>query len=417
MSLDGQFSPPGDKSVYHRVALFSLLARGRCRVENYSPCADCASSLGAVRALGGEVAQGEGGLILRGRGGELVPRAEIDCGNSGTTMRLLMGILAGSPGPYRLDGDESLRRRPMARVARPLEQMGARVNCAPGGRPPVEISGGGLTGIRYRLPVASAQLKSALLLAGLRARGVTVVEEPVKSRDHTELMLGQWGASIQAREGRWELRPSPLTLPPEFYVPGDPSSAAFFLCAAAVIPGSRVRARGVLLNPTRTGFLQVLERMGAGMDIRLRGREPEPWGDIGVAHTPALRACTVEAREIPGLVDEVPILALVASQARGTTVFREVEELRIKESDRLGALESQLGAMGARIRTAGRDLVVEGPTPLRLAGELDSQGDHRIAMTLALAGLLAGGRARIRDEQCAAVSFPDFWRVLEELRS
>ncbi len=417
MSLRGDFSPPGDKSVSHRVALFSLLARGTCRVENYSPCADCASTLGAVRALGGGVEQRDGGLVLQGRDGKLVSRAEIDCGNSGTTMRLLMGILAGVRGHYRLDGDDSLRRRPMARVARPLAQMGARVACAREGRPPVEIAGGGLQGIRYRLPVASAQLKSALLLAGLQARGETVVEEPVKSRDHTELMLRQWGADIQPCPGGWQVGPSLITLPPRFFVPGDPSSAAFFLCAAALIPGSRVLARGVLLNPTRTGFITVLERMGVQVGIRLQGREPEPWGDIEVAHTPGLRACTVEAKEIPALVDEVPILALVASQARGTTVFKEVGELRIKESDRLGAVESQLGAMGARIRVQGRDLLVEGPTPLSLPGGLDSFGDHRIAMTLSLAGLLAGGRARIQGEECAAVSFPDFQRVLGELWS
>ena len=417
MSLCGSFSPPGDKSVSHRVALFSLLAAGACRVENYSPCADCASTLAAVEALGGGVER-DGGLVLKGRAGRLVPEAEIDCGNSGTTMRLLMGILAGVSGHFRLDGDASLRRRPMQRVARPLQEMGARVDCAPQGRPPVEIRGGNLQAIPYRLPVASAQLKSAVLLAGLQARGVTVVEEPVKSRDHTELMLRQWGADIQPCPGGWQVGPSLITLPPRFFVPGDPSSAAFFLCAAALLPGSRVRARGVLLNPTRVGFLAVLERMGVEVRTELQGREPEPWGDIEVGYTPGLRACTVEAKEIPGLVDEVPILALVATQARGTTVFKEVGELRIKESDRLGAVESQLGAMGARIKSLGEDLVVEGPTPLDLPPvELDSFGDHRIAMTLTLAGVLAGGRARVRGQECAAVSFPDFQQVLEELRS
>lgn len=256
MKLSGTFTPPGDKSISHRVGLFSLLASGRCAVQNYSPCADCASTLEAVRCLGGVVEGDARELLLhgvRGRLGSAEPTGVVDCGNSGTTLRLLMGLLAGRPGRFVLTGDASLRRRPMERVAEPLRRMGAGVACS-GGTPPVEVAGGALTGITYELPVASAQLKSALLLAGLQASGETVVREPALSRDHTERLLSALGADIAPVEGAWRVRASCLTLPERLRVPGDASSAAFFLCAAAIMPGSDVTAEGVLLNPTRVGF-------------------------------------------------------------------------------------------------------------------------------------------------------------------
>jgi 3-phosphoshikimate 1-carboxyvinyltransferase len=418
MGLKGSFTPPGDKSISHRVGLFSLLARGGCLVENYSPCADCASTLAAVKLLGGQADFNGQGLMLTGIDGRLKSQAQahnVDCGNSGTTMRLLMGLLAGSPGPYVLDGDASLRRRPMERVATPLRLMGAAVDCTEG-KPPVSIAGGGLTGITYDLPVASAQLKSALLLAGVRAAGETAVSEPAQSRDHTELLLKALGADIRREGGYWRVRRSALTLPDRLRVPGDASSAAFFLCAAAVMPASDVIAEGVLLNPTRTGFLEVLRRMGAQVEVIEQGREPEPWGRVRVVHGPELKGCEISGREIPLLVDEVPILALTASQAQGTTVFKDAGELRIKETDRLAAVAGQLGAMGADITVQGDNLVIVGPTPLRAAPGLDSLGDHRIAMTLRLAlGLalgLAGADAPIADEGCAAVSYPGFSRDL-----
>ena len=408
MRLLGSFAPPGDKSISHRVGLFSLLARGPCRVENYSPCDDCSSTLAAVKLLGGEVRHTNEGLLLVGAGGRLRSGARVDCRNSGTTMRLLMGLLAGVPGEFTLDGDESLRRRPMERVAAPLRAMGAVVDCTDG-RPPVSLRGGGLRGIDFTLPVASAQLKSAVLLAGLQAEGPTFLGEPVQSRDHTERLLELCGAKLARVDGGWRVEPSELRLPPELRVPGDASSAAFFLCAAAITPGSRVTAEGTLLNPTRVAFLEVLRRMGADLAIEEQGRVPEEWGRVEAAYSPGLFACEVAAEEIPLLVDEVPILALVATQARGVTVMRQVGELRIKESDRLSAVASQLGAMGADIRIEGEDLLISGPTPLRTpAGELESFGDHRIAMTLSLAGLLCEGRPRIRGAQCAAVSYPGF---------
>ncbi|MEW5912136.1 MAG: 3-phosphoshikimate 1-carboxyvinyltransferase [Thermodesulfobacteriota bacterium] len=414
MRLVGSFNPPGDKSISHRIGLLSLLAGGACRVSNFAPGKDCASTLAAVQALGGVVRRRDGQVLLEGLRGRLKYEAELDCGNSGTTMRLLMGLLAGVPGRFTLIGDESLSRRPMERVAAPLRLMGAEVECRQG-RPPVRVMGGGLKGIDYRLPVASAQLKSAVLLAGLRASGPTIVQEPAPSRDHTERLLALCGAQISRTGGAWRLEPSALTLPASLRVPGDASSAAFFLCAAAVTPGSQVTAEGVLLNPTRIGFLSVLERMGARVQVDEQGDQPEPWGRVRAAFSPQLRGCRVAAAEIGGLVDEVPILALVASQARGATVFEQVGELRLKETDRLAALVSQLGALGARLQVRGEDLVVEGPTPLSAPRALDSLGDHRMAMTLRLAGLLAGARPAIVGQECVAISYPSFEATLEGL--
>lgn len=417
MKLCGEFAPPGDKSFSHRVALFSLLADGRALVTGYSPGEDCRASLAAVQMLGGVVEHTPRGLVLGGLAGRLRPRAAIDCMNSGTTMRLMMGILAGRPGEYTLDGDGSLRRRPMERVAGPLRAMGGRVETS-GGRPPVLVHGGPLAGIDYRLPVASAQLKSALLLAGLQAEGVTRLWEPAPSRDHTERLLAAWGGDLTAEDGGLAVRPSSLMLPRAVTVPGDPSSAAFFLSAAAIFPGSRVVARRTMLNPTRTGFLEVLRRMGAQVDISPEEQEPEPWGSVCVTHGPALTGCEVSAREIPLLVDEVPILALAASQASGRTVFRQVGELRIKETDRVAAVIEELGKLGASIRDQGDDLVVEGPTPLGPpTAPLDSRGDHRMAMTLTLAAMLAGAPPRVAEASCMAVSYPGFESTLGMLVS
>lgn len=421
MPLLGDFSPAGDKSVSHRIALFSLLARGKTTVGNYSPGADCQSSLGAIRSLGCAVQSAADKLTITGADGRFTPRAQIDCGNSGTTIRLLMGILSGANGgEYVLDGDQYLRKRPMKRIADPLNIMGAEifldgVNC------PLTVCGKKLSGITYELPVASAQLKSAILLAALQAEGPTKVIEPVKSRDHTELMLRSFGAEIETKGNTITLRPSFLELPEEFYVPGDPSSAAFFLCAAALIPGSRVTAKGILLNPTRTHFLRVLERMGVRVEIAERSRMPEPWGDITVSYTPNLKATQITADEVPLLVDEIPVLTLVAALAEGRSTFCAVNELRIKETDRLIAVRDELGKMGARIaileENADSSLLIDGVKQLTApAAALDSRGDHRMAMTERLALLCAGVEAEIAEEECVSVSYPAFHADLHRLR-
>lgn len=414
MSLNGVFAPPGDKSISHRMALFSILAKGACKLTNFSPCADVRSSLDAVKLLGIRADANGDALIVEGAGGTIRNKARIDCGNSGTTMRLLMGILAGRPGEFVLDGDESLRRRPMERVAIPLRMMGAQIDC-PNGKSPVHIRGAALQGIAYELPVASAQLKSAILLAGVQADRPTLVGEPAASRDHTEKLLRLCGGEINGDMGTWYVGRSELVLPDSFYVPGDISSAAFFLCAAAITPGSTVEAHGVLQNPTRTGFIDVLDRMGADIDFENWDNSAEPYGMIRTRFTPGMKGCRIRAEEIPLLVDEVPILALVATQANGTTAFEGVGELRIKESDRLAAVASQLGAMGAEIQAEGDTLVVEGPTRLKCPNQLDSFGDHRIAMTLRLAAFMVGADPHIEGEESTSVSYPGFHETLNEL--
>jgi len=416
VSLRGVFQPPGDKSISHRTALFSLLAKGRARVENFSPCADVRSSLDAALALGAEADLNGDSLVITGSYGRLRPAAHIDCGNSGTTLRLLMGILAGGEGDYLLDGDASLRKRPMERVAAPLRRMGAKAQCEHGACP-VRVRGTKLHGIDFELPVASAQLKSAVLLAGIQADGQTRVRERVASRDHTERLLRIMRAFISKTGAAWLVQRSSLTLPDLFRVPGDASSAAFFLCAAAIIPDSDVTAEGVLLNPTRSGHLDTLIKMGARVEIERQGDEPEPWGRVRVRFSPGLTGRRIRAEEIPSLVDEAPILALVATQAHGTTVFEQVGELRLKESDRLAAIASQLTAMGANVGAEEETLAIEGPAKLKVPSRLDAFGDHRIAMTLRLAGLLADAWPVIVGEDSIAISYPRFHETLAELRT
>ncbi len=413
--LKGVFRPPGDKSISHRIALISIIAKGRCHVQNYSTAEDCASSLRVFKALGGVFVESGDVITINGLGSVLRESAELDCGNSGTTMRLVMGILSSLNGNFVIDGDSSLRRRPMDRVAVPLRLMGARIELTDGKNAPVAISGRSLTGITYRLPLPSAQLKSAVLLAGSQAEGLTTVIEPTRSRDHTERMLRLLGGEITETGGSWIIQKSQLRLPDSLYVPGDPSSAAFFLCAAAIIPESRVTAESTLLNETRLGFLSVLRRMGADVQVKVDGKEPENFGSICVKFSPALRGVEVKADEIPSLIDEVPILCLAATQAHGLTVFRDVKELKVKESDRVSALVTQLGQMGAILYEHDNDLFIEGPTPLRVSGGLDSFGDHRIAMTLKLAGRVAGVDPQIRDYECVSISYPGFNGDLEAL--
>lgn len=419
MSLTGTFSPPGDKSISHRIALFALQGQGICQVENFSPGEDCHSSLKAVEQLGCVVVEQGDTINITGAAGKLKSPADIDCGNSGTTIRLMMGLLAGTEGEYKLDGDQYLQRRPMARIADPLRQLGAKIDTTDG-RCPLTVHGCKLAGGSYALPIPSAQLKSALLLAGLQAEGETVVIEPIACRDHTERMLRAFGADLRSEGIEHRITGGLLDLPEQFYIPGDPSTAAFFLCAAALDDGADVTAAGSLLNPTRIGFLYVMQRMGADMEIDETTQSPEPCGNVRVRGGKKLTATSVSVEEIPALVDEVPILALLATQAEGTTVFEGVNELRVKETDRLAAIRDLLGLMGANIEIQSKDgldnLLVHGPSPLTTpTSSLDSYGDHRMAMTLRLALYLAGVDVEINDEDCVAVSYPAFHRELEAL--
>lgn len=417
MKLSGTFKLAGDKSISHRIALLSLMASGECEVSNYSTAKDCMTSAQALNSLGGVARFSGGKLFLSSMEYRFKNGANIDCGNSGTTMRLLMGVLAAAPGKFCLTGDESLMRRPMERVAKPLREMGANISCAPSGTPPVTLQGDELTGIDYTLPVPSAQLKSAILIAGLRAEGVTRVAEPVKSRDHTENMLKTFGADISFQSGAWCVRRSKIELPSAFSVPGDPSSAAFFLCGAAMLRGSEVIAEGILLNPTRIKFLEKINGMGVRIEIEPKGESPEPWGNVMSRYSGQLSPCNITADELPLLVDEVPILALLATQAHGVSVFQEISELRIKESDRIAALVSELGKMGARLQIDGSNLIIHGPCRLKSHNSLESFGDHRIAMTLALACGIADAGSEIRGLSCISISYPEFFDTMKELTS
>jgi 3-phosphoshikimate 1-carboxyvinyltransferase len=414
-SVNGTFAPPGDKSISHRLALMAILASGQCEVSNCLPGEDVQSSLNALKTLGGQFDTSDFIHVkITGLGGNTVDHANIDCGNSGTTMRLITGILAGCPGKFVLDGDDSLRKRPMERIAKPLRKMSGQVETQDG-RCPIQINGQPLNGISYELPVASAQLKSAVLLAGMLASGKTRIIEPTISRDHTERMLRQMGAKIVHENQSWIVEKSKLVLPDKFYVPGDPSSAAFFLCAASILNGSQVISKDTLLNPTRTGFIDVLKRMNIQIRIDQKRDQPEPVGDIQVNYSSDIVSTVIHENEIPLLVDEVPILSLVATQAKGKTLFKGVQELRIKETDRLEAISTQLNKMGAHIEAGKDTLTIYGPTPLKYVDSLDSFEDHRIAMTLRLASLLTGKEPNIAHEDCVAISYPDFHNTLDQL--
>lgn len=413
--LVGELRLPTDKSISHRAVLLAAMAEGESFLIGVLDSADVRSTMSAVSALGASVAiehAGERGLRLRvtgwGAAGPAQPDGPIDCGNSGTTVRLLAGVLAGHPIDVTLTGDASLSSRPMERVAAPLRLMGALIDTAEGGTLPLRIRGGALKAIRYESPVGSAQVKSAVLLAGVRAEGVTTVVEPRQSRDHTERMLPAFGVPVDRVESAVSVT-GPATLRGvQVIVPADPSSAAFTVAAATLLPGSQLLLPNVGTNPGRIGFIEVLREMGARITIKdLPAMGEEPVGTIVVRPAAALAGVTVGADVVPGLIDEIPILALVATQAAGTTRFEGIGELRVKESDRLEAIRAGLEALGAEV-AAGEDwLEVSGPAPLT-GVTLPSLGDHRLAMTWAVAGLIAEGETAIEDFDAVDVSYPAF---------
>jgi 3-phosphoshikimate 1-carboxyvinyltransferase len=406
---------PGDKSVSHRAILFAALARGETRVRGLLRAEDVHATWRAVEQLGARVREQGAEVVVTPPERLSEPGDVIDCGNSGTSLRLLAGVLAGVPGLSVLTGDASLRRRPVRRVVEPLRAMGALLHARDGDRlPPLVVRGQALRGVRHVLPVASAQVKSAILLAGLSADGDTVVEEPALSRDHTERMLRRMGADLSVDGLRVTLRPSRLA-GGDVDVPGDISSAAFFLCGAAAIPGSRVTAVGLGTNPTRTGLLDVLRAMGAEVEVAgERESGGEPRADVTVSGGP-LDAVTIEGALVPRLIDELPVLMVLATQARGRTVVRDAHELRVKESDRLAAMGEALAAAGARIELFPDGCAIEGPTPLRGVA-VRTRMDHRIAMSMAVAQLLAGGEPTLLDDvACVDTSFPAFFSILERL--
>jgi len=414
--LRGRLRVPGDKSISHRAVLFAALATGASRLSGLADGGDVASSRAAVEALGVKVREttgpaGEPVLVVRGAGfaGLTEPDDVIDCGNSGTSIRLLAGLLAGRPFHTVLTGDASIVRRPMGRVVEPLRRMGAHIDGRDGGRlAPLAIRGGALRGLRHELAVASAQVKTALLLAGLQAEGTTEVTEPALSRDHTERLLPVMGAVVVAVPGgvRVEAASGGGLGAIDLAVPGDPSAAAFFVVGACVTPGSDLVVEDVCLNPTRIGFVDVLQRMGADVEVVVKEeRGGEPVGDIRAAAGP-LSATTVAGAEIPRVIDEIPALAVAAAFAAGTTVVADAAELRVKESDRIGTVAQELSQLGVAVQTRADGLVITGGHPH--AALLKSHGDHRVAMAAAIAANACDGASTVRGWRAIDSSYPRF---------
>ena len=409
---------PGDKSISHRAVMLGAIADGTTRIENFLPGDDCHHTIECFQRLGVKIErEGATTLTVHGKGwkGLREPDQCLDVGNSGTTIRLLLGILAVSPFFSTVYGDASIARRPMARVVEPLRRMGARIDGRAGGRfAPLAVRGGELKGIEYHSPVASAQVKSCLLLAGLRAEGWTKVKEPHPSRDHTERMLKAFGAELSLGEGAVSVRGGQSLAGCHVRVPGDISSAAFLFAAALLVPGSRVTVRDVGINPTRTGILDVFRSMGAEVTVTPTDQWcGEPVGDVTVAGGP-LRGVEVGGDLIPRLIDEIPVLAVVATQAEGRTVIRDAAELKVKESNRIATVAEELRKMGAQVDETSDGLIIEGPTSLQGA-LLDSHGDHRIGMAMAVAGLASEGEVRVKGAEAISVSFPNFAEILKEL--
>jgi 3-phosphoshikimate 1-carboxyvinyltransferase len=416
--LEAEITVSGDKSISHRAVLIASLANGPCVLRGFSRSADCMNTVVAMRALGVAIEQPEPEvLIVHGNRRKLnPPKGEINCGNSGTTMRLLAGILAGQPFSSRLVGDGSLSRRPMGRIIEPLRLMGAK-NEAEGEHQtaPLRITGAPLRGIKYSLPVASAQLKSALLFAGLFAKGKTTVIEPVPTRNHTELMLNYFLVRTQKDDhGGVSVFGDHVPESRDFSIPGDISSAAFWLVAAAAQPGGHLLVRDVGLNETRTGLLGVLVRMGAQVREAIEDVDQvEPRGTLEVTGG-NLKATVIQGKEIPQLIDELPILAVAGALAQGTTIIRHASELRVKETDRIAAIAHNLRSMGAQVVELEDGLEIHGRAPLHGA-RLSSFGDHRIAMAFAIAGMFAEGETVVQDVGCVATSYPGFEKMLNEL--
>ena len=420
--LSGSFHLPGDKSISHRYAMLAAIADGPSELRHYGPSLDCHSTLDCLRALGVRIETSGDTVSIVGRGLDgLTPSGlPLDAGNSGTTMRLLSGILAGHPFTSTVSGDSSLQSRPMNRILDPLRLMGAAVVSRDGGLPPLEIRGRRLKGLRYTMPVASAQVKSCLLLAGIYASSPTAIEERTRTRDHTEIALRHFGASLEIDGGWIELQPRPRLRGMELEVPGDLSSAAFFIVAAALVPDSDVCLLGVGLNGRRRELVKYLQEAGVALTVQNeRAAAGEMRGDLRVVFTPGLFAGSlppIRGSRVAALIDEIPVLAVLGSQADSGLEVSEAAELRVKESDRLTAIASGLRAMNVQVTELRDGLRIPGGQQLRGAS-IETHGDHRIAMAFAIAGLLADGETEIRRAECVDVSFPGFFEQLEAVRS
>jgi len=412
-AIDGVVSLPGDKSISHRYGMLGAIAEGTTTIENYSTGADCQSTLACMQALGATVERKDGKIVIKG-GALSEPAGPLDAGNSGSTIRMLSGILAAQPFITRIGGDESLSRRPMQRIIAPLTQMGASIEAHDGKFPPLTIHGRPLHGIDYTLPMASAQVKSCVLLAGLFAKGDTTVREAVRTRDHTEVALAEFGADIEVDRRVITLREGARLTGRDVFVPGDLSSAAFFIVAALLMPRSNLLIHGVGLNPTRSALLDFLVGMGASIKVLdLQQTGGEVIGDLRI------RASKVAGGEISGaltagLIDEIPALAVLGAASENGLTVRDAAELRVKETDRIATIEENLRRMGVAIETTHDGFRVPGKQKFR-AAEIDPQGDHRIAMAFAVAALAADAPSTIRDADAAGVSFPEFFSTLRQI--
>ena len=412
--MNAEIQVPGDKSISHRSVMLSGIADGVTRITGFLPSEDCLCSLYAMQALGVEVETIDPTtFLIHGRNGKLkAPLEPLDCGNSGTTIRLLAGLVAGHSFSTRLYGDASLSRRPMKRIADPLQLMGAEVICeGENQRPPLQIKGKHLKSIKYEMPVASAQLKSCILFAALNAKGKTVVKQPSICRNHTELMLQHFSASIIPGDKKIELNGDCKLQARDLHVPGDFSSAAFWLVAASAMPGASLILPRVGLNPTRTALVNVLIRMGAQIKEHVENHDFEPYGTLRIEEGVSLKGTTIDGDEIPNLIDELPIIAVAAALAQGTTIIKDAQELRVKESDRIAALALNLRAFGVPVEETPDGLIIEGGEPIH-AARVQSLGDHRIAMAFAILGLYAEGTTVIEDTDCIKTSYPGFEKHL-----
>ena len=421
-SLSGSVRLPGDKSISHRYAMLAAIAEGTSVIEHFAASRDCHSTLGCLRALGVDLHESGDTVTIRGRGlrGLQTPDCILDAENSGTTIRLLSGVLAGHSFESSITGDESLSKRPMGRIIRPLRQMGAAIESRERELPPLHIRGGSLKGIRYTLPVASAQVKSCVLFAGLYGDGPTAVEETIPTRDHSEIALREFGGRVRF-DGNWiEVDPEPRLQGRHLTVPGDLSGAAFFLIAAALVPNAELFLPGVGLNRRRRELVDYL--VSAGLNISVENETEtggEPRGDLRVRYSPGLlqrQLPPIRGELVASLIDEIPVLAVLGSQAAGGLTISDANELRIKESDRISAIVTNLRAMGAEVEEKPDGLVIPSARQLRGA-DIATRNDHRIAMAFAVAALAAQGETRIHDAECADVSFPGFWQALRNIAS
>ncbi len=413
---------PGDKSISHRALILSALSEGQCTIEGLLESADVQSTAECLQHMGIEIIKKNNLIQVNGQGmfGLKSPKEILNCGNSGTTMRLLMGLLAGQKNfQAGMTGDESLVRRPMKRVADPLRLMGADLNLTDQNFAPLKIKGTKLHGIDYELKIASAQIKTALILAGLTSQGTTRLTGQIHSRDHTERMLKSLGVEIKTSSAQIEIVGGQKILPSKILVPGDPSTAAFWLAGACLVPGANIDMQFISLNPSRLGFVRVLQRMGTPIKIEVTHEHAEPVGRLMLRHSDLvgpLKAVRIEAAEIPAMIDELPLLAVLATQAEGLTEVFGAQELRVKETDRIEAIAINLRLMGIHIEIRPDGFAIQGPQKLRGAA-IQSFHDHRIAMAFSIAALVADGESRIDSADCVAVSYPNFFKILQSLTS